>query len=39
MYGEDVTRRQILDGKVTTPESARHLIREIGQYVKEAKAS
>jgi SH3 domain-containing YSC84-like protein 1 len=39
MYGEEVTRRQILDGKVTTPESARHLIREIGQYVKEGKAS
>jgi SH3 domain-containing YSC84-like protein 1 len=39
MYGDSVTRRQILDGKVTVPVSARPLIHEIGAYVVEAKAN
>jgi len=39
MYGEDVTHREILSGKITAPESARPLLREIGQYVREAKAN
>ena len=39
MYGEDVNRHEILSGKVSVPESARPLVREIGRYVKEAKAS
>lgn len=38
MYGEEVTHKEILDGSVTAPESARPLLREIGQYVREAKA-
>jgi lipid-binding SYLF domain-containing protein len=37
MYGEDVTRRQILDGKVTVPPSARELVDELGAYPTEAK--
>ena len=39
MYGDDVNRHEILSGKVSVPESARLLVREIGRYVKEAKAS
>lgn len=39
MYGESVTHKEILDGSVAAPESARPLVREIGMYVKEAKAS
>jgi SH3 domain-containing YSC84-like protein 1 len=39
MYGEDVTHGEILSGKITAPESARPLLREIGQYVREAKAN
>jgi len=39
MYGDDVNRHDILSGKVSVPESARPLLREIGRYVKEAKAS
>jgi SH3 domain-containing YSC84-like protein 1 len=39
MYGEDVTHSEILSGKITAPESARPLLREIGQYVREAKAN
>jgi SH3 domain-containing YSC84-like protein 1 len=39
MYGDDVNRREILSGKVSVPKSARPLLREIAQYVKEAKAS
>jgi SH3 domain-containing YSC84-like protein 1 len=39
MYGETVTHREILDGSVAPPESARPLLREIGQYMREAKAS
>ena len=37
MYGEDVDRHEILDGKVAVPESAQGLLREIGGYVHEAK--
>jgi SH3 domain-containing YSC84-like protein 1 len=32
MYGEDVTRHDILDGKVTIPESARELHAELRAY-------
>lgn len=38
MYGEDVTHRQILDGKVTVPPAAEALIRQINTSVMEAKA-
>ena len=38
MYGDDITRRQILDGGVTVPESARRLVQEIDSYSAEAKA-
>jgi lipid-binding SYLF domain-containing protein len=38
MYGPDVTRRQILDGKVTGPESARELSAELGAYSAQASA-
>jgi lipid-binding SYLF domain-containing protein len=37
MYGEDVTRHEILDGKVATPEAAEGLLHELGGYVREAK--
>ncbi len=37
MYGENVTRTDILRGKVEMPESARPLLREIDKYVKEAR--
>jgi lipid-binding SYLF domain-containing protein len=39
MYGEDVTHREILSGKITAPESAQRLLHEISVYVSEAKAS
>ncbi len=39
MYGDAVTRRQILDGKVDVPASARPLVREIGSYAREARAN
>jgi lipid-binding SYLF domain-containing protein len=39
MYGENVTHQEILSGKVAAPKSARPLLREIGQYVREAKAN
>ena len=39
MYGEAANRREILDSKVPAPESARPLLREIGRYMEEAKAS
>ncbi len=39
MYGDAVNRREILNGKVPAPESARPLLREIARYVKEARAS
>ena len=38
MYGRDVTRHDILDGKVAVPESAQALLHEIGEYVHEARA-
>jgi lipid-binding SYLF domain-containing protein len=38
MYGHDVNRRQILNGKVAVPTSARTLLEEIGGYAKVAKA-
>ena len=38
MYGNDVNRHEILDGKVAVPASARPLLHEIGKYVREAKA-
>jgi lipid-binding SYLF domain-containing protein len=38
MYGNDVNRHEILDGKVAVPASARPLLHEIGEYVREAKA-
>ena len=38
MYGNDVNRREILDGRVAVPASARALLDEIGGYAQEAKA-
>ena len=38
MYGNDVNRHEILDGKVAVPASARALLDEIGGYAQEAKA-
>ncbi len=38
MYGHDVDRHAILDGKVAVPASARPLLHEIRAYVREAKA-
>jgi lipid-binding SYLF domain-containing protein len=37
MYGDDVNRHEILDGKVAVPESAQALLHEIGGYAHEAK--
>ena len=37
MYGADITRRAILDGKVRGPESARELSEELGSYSAEAR--
>jgi lipid-binding SYLF domain-containing protein len=37
MYGDDVDRHNILNGKVAVPASARPLLREIGGYAEEAK--
>jgi lipid-binding SYLF domain-containing protein len=37
MYGDDVNRHEILDGKVAVPESARPLLHELSGYVHEAK--
>ena len=39
MYGHEVDRHDILDGKVAVPASARALLHEIGGYVHEAKAN
>ena len=36
MYGDDVNRHEILNGKVAVPESAQALLHEIGGYVHEA---
>jgi SH3 domain-containing YSC84-like protein 1 len=38
MYGHDVDRHEILDGKIAVPASAQPLLQEIGRYVREAKA-
>ncbi len=38
MYGDNVNRHEILDGKVAVPESAQALLHEIRTYVREAKA-
>ena len=38
MYGNNVDRSEILSGKVAVPESARPLLREIGEYVMQAKS-
>jgi len=39
MYGADITRRAILDGKVKGPESARELSEELGAYSAHASAN
>jgi lipid-binding SYLF domain-containing protein len=39
MYGDDVTRHQILDGRVTIPASAQRLVNEIGSYAAQARAN
>jgi lipid-binding SYLF domain-containing protein len=38
MYGDDVNRHEILDGKVAVPASAQALVHELGGYVHEANA-
>jgi lipid-binding SYLF domain-containing protein len=38
MYGEKVNRREIVDGSVRAPETARPLLREIGQYTQAEQA-
>jgi lipid-binding SYLF domain-containing protein len=38
MYGPNVNRHEILDGKVPVPASARPLVHEIERYVQQAKA-
>jgi SH3 domain-containing YSC84-like protein 1 len=38
MYGDDVKRHEILDGKVAIPASARELVEELGGYAHVAKA-
>jgi lipid-binding SYLF domain-containing protein len=38
MYGDNVSHRQILDGKVAVPPSAEALIHKISTSVMEAKA-
>jgi lipid-binding SYLF domain-containing protein len=37
MYGDDVNRHEILDGKVAVPASARALVEELGGYAHVAK--
>ncbi len=37
MYGHNVSRHQILSGKVAVPESAQALLHEVGGYAHEAK--
>ena len=32
MYGHEIDRRQILNGSIPVPESARHLLHELGMY-------
>ena len=38
MYGHDVDRHEILNGKIAAPASAQPLLQEIRRYVREAKA-
>ena len=38
MYGDDVDRHQILNGKVAVPESARGLLHELGAYARAGKS-
>ena len=38
MYGDDVNRHEILDGKVAAPESAQALLQELGGYVHNSRA-
>jgi lipid-binding SYLF domain-containing protein len=38
MYGDDVNRHEILDGKVAVPASAQALVEELGGYARVAKA-
>jgi len=38
MYGHDVNRHEILDGKVAVPASARELVEELGGYAHVAKS-
>ena len=38
MYGDDVNRHEILDGKVAVPASAQPLLDEIGGYARQARA-
>src|SRR6202161_3251196 len=38
MYGDDVNRHEILDGKIAVPASARELVEELGGYAHVAKA-
>ncbi len=38
MYGDDVNRHEILDGKVAVPASARELLEELGGYAHVARA-
>ena len=39
MYGSNVTRREILDGKVAVPKSARRLMADLARYEPHALAS
>ena len=39
MYGSNVTRQEILDGKVAVPKSARRLLAELARYEPHALAS
>jgi lipid-binding SYLF domain-containing protein len=38
MYGDDVNRREILNGKVAVPASAQPLLDEIDGYARQARA-
>ena len=38
MYGDDVDRHEILNGKVAVPASARQLLDELGGYAQEAES-
>jgi lipid-binding SYLF domain-containing protein len=39
MYGDSVTRKEILDSQAPVPESAQHLLDEIARYRKDAKSA